>query len=382
MGRTKTVGRVMRRLCCVVCCVVAFAPWHAATAAAITFEPAAQDGGYVTIPVTIRAEGREGVAALQFDVAYDPAMFELTEIQPGAAAEAAGKYAVSSDLSAGVARVIVAGMNQDTIADGDVVHLVFAPLTALDGGGVLSPSAAVVSDPFGNPINVETLDLSAPLPTASKSGDDAEPASADADTGGGVLTNTASPEEAYSAASGAETPTIMPFGTPLDAPMDALEGEEEAPDFVPQSESQSRSYASQVGRYLDRANRLRETTRTGASNSSTVLTGQARGGGRRIQPRETSVPTSLAAGAGGTLERGQDGQPADLDMFAAAAPGTLAHPPLRTDGRLPGGAVVLHDAGVRPEFSWHMPALLGAVLTAAAVLCAWAFRPRRPARTR
>ncbi|NIA15980.1 MAG: hypothetical protein GWP08_18100, partial [Nitrospiraceae bacterium] len=181
---------------------------------------------------------------------------------------------------------------------------------------------------------------------------------------------------ASASASASETPTIVPFG----APLDAFEEDEETNSAAP--ESASRSYASRVGRYLDRADRLRSAVGTGTSASDAVSTGLARGGRSRLRLRESAAPDSARVQTGGPSESGQGAELDDLDMLAAVAPGTFGRSSLLADGAASGGAVLAYEPGMSQEFSWHMPALLGAVLTAAGVLSVWALRPRKPAKTR
>jgi len=151
-----------------------------ATAALIAFDEALMANGYLTIPVTVYGGENEDVAALQFDMRFDGARFALVEVQTGPAAADAGKHALYSDVFGDGARVMVTGLNQAVIPDGEVARIVLAPL---DGGAAVDTfelQAPVVSDPFGNRLEAELgdpLDFGAdPQAPASKNleEDDAE----------------------------------------------------------------------------------------------------------------------------------------------------------------------------------------------------------------
>ncbi len=65
------------------------------------------------------------VGGVQMDVSFDAATLTLTTVQPGASAQEAGKNVSFNELSQGVVRIIVAGLNQKTIQDGALAALAF-----------------------------------------------------------------------------------------------------------------------------------------------------------------------------------------------------------------------------------------------------------------
>ncbi|MEK7793865.1 MAG: cohesin domain-containing protein, partial [Candidatus Hydrogenedentota bacterium] len=122
----------------------------AASGATLRFGDVTTDAqGYLHVPVTIAAEDYEQVAGLQFDLNFDETNFAFMDVVLGPSAENAGKDAVFTDAFTGTTRVLVVGMNQNTMQDGGVAELVFDPLdaSALDS---LELTGGLVSDPFGN----------------------------------------------------------------------------------------------------------------------------------------------------------------------------------------------------------------------------------------
>jgi hypothetical protein len=118
------------------------------------------NGRSLTVPVMFSASPGCAVAALQFDVEFDPAVLALPPaggVLEGAAAKAAGKQISFSKVSPEKIRVLVVGLNADVIADGEVAKLNFG----VSGGAVSAASAvhirnAVLADPNGSEIPTQT----------------------------------------------------------------------------------------------------------------------------------------------------------------------------------------------------------------------------------
>jgi len=126
----------------------------AAFASEITLQDALVGEEYVSIPVTITTDGADQPASLQFDVTYDAANFAVLDVQVGDAAAQAGKSAVFSESGTGTLTVLVAGLNQTVISDGVIANVSLCPLIQTADTQALFLDAVVVSDPFGNPIDV------------------------------------------------------------------------------------------------------------------------------------------------------------------------------------------------------------------------------------
>ncbi len=95
------------------------------------------NGNQYTFPVVLQGNA-EGVAALDFRLAYDPAVFTPVGAQSGRSALQAQKQ-VSSNVSApGEFIVVLVGFNQNTVAPGEVVEVVLEKISnAADGNTVL-----------------------------------------------------------------------------------------------------------------------------------------------------------------------------------------------------------------------------------------------------
>lgn len=75
------------------------------------------------IPVVLSG-GADGVAALDFRVSYDPTVFEPIDIVAGAAATAAQKQVTGNAPSPGEYIVVMMGLNQTTVSQGEIAQLV------------------------------------------------------------------------------------------------------------------------------------------------------------------------------------------------------------------------------------------------------------------
>ncbi len=110
-------------------------------------------GTNVQVPVYLESTGGAQAAGLQVDVAFDTSVLTFVQSSTGSAATAAGKMASSSPLLSGNLRLLVAGLNQNVIANGVVVLLEFqisaaAPVSTTS----LVASNALSSNPQAQPI--------------------------------------------------------------------------------------------------------------------------------------------------------------------------------------------------------------------------------------
>jgi len=109
-------------------------------------------GGAMAVPIQI-VRGQESVGAVQFDFRYDPARYAFVEAEAGRAAAGAGKDAMFTEVQPGVVRVIVAGMNEQSMASGTIATLHFESLAPGASFAELHDSASLervtVSDPAG-----------------------------------------------------------------------------------------------------------------------------------------------------------------------------------------------------------------------------------------
>jgi len=112
-------------------------------------------GETVRVPVTLTNASGYEIAAVSMDVSYDVAVFENARAEIGPAGSAAGKYVVFNEISSGILRVGVSGVNQNLIGDGVVAYVVFDIKTDAVMGQTDLGNAPSASDPSGNDVPIE-----------------------------------------------------------------------------------------------------------------------------------------------------------------------------------------------------------------------------------
>jgi hypothetical protein len=132
--------------------------------------------GTIRVPIVLGASGPESIAALQLDFTFETAQIQFTAVEAGASALSAAKSAHANPLAPGTARVIIAGLNRNAIPEGIVAWVRFSPAPGAVPPFVLGVGATVLSDPYGNAVEVDTipdtltLDPGASLALTSDSG--------------------------------------------------------------------------------------------------------------------------------------------------------------------------------------------------------------------
>ena len=101
----------------------------------------------VTLDVTWSAEGASATD-VQFDVEYDSTALSITPTA-GKAAGAAAKVIQVSNPQTGRKRILITGLNQNLIGDGQLVVLTVSVKAGASGTQALKPGAAVWSDKAG-----------------------------------------------------------------------------------------------------------------------------------------------------------------------------------------------------------------------------------------
>ncbi len=86
-----------------------------------------------TFPVVLQGDA-EGVAALDFRLAYDPAVFNPVSAQSGTTALQAQKQVSSNIAAPGEFVVVLMGFNQNTVGAGEVVEVVLEKIGEPSGG--------------------------------------------------------------------------------------------------------------------------------------------------------------------------------------------------------------------------------------------------------
>lgn len=138
---------------------IAFGGASFAATTTVGAQDAAPGESRVRLPVTLALGSGEQVGGLQFDLVFDANALELQEVATGAAAKAASKDVFSSPLSSGRVRVLIAGLNQNTIADGVVADAFFGVASRARAGSLpIAVKSVVLSDPFGNAVPAQHAD--------------------------------------------------------------------------------------------------------------------------------------------------------------------------------------------------------------------------------
>jgi hypothetical protein len=131
---------------------------HAATLTVSSVADAAPGQALVEAAVLLENAAYEEVSGIETDVEFDPAVLQLKSVSVGAAASDAGKKVSSNILDSGIVRVIVTGLNQDAIGDGDVAVISFSVLAdAAAGVFPVTLSDPRLVSPTGAEVSVEAV---------------------------------------------------------------------------------------------------------------------------------------------------------------------------------------------------------------------------------
>jgi len=289
----------------------------------------------------VEGYGSDEVAALQFDLHFDESRFALVEVQTGAAAAAAGKQALYSDVLGSGARVMVTGLNQAVMPDGEVARVVLAPLDGPDGAATLEMGGPVVSDPFGNPIEAE---LGEPLAYGS---DPQAPASKSDEDSGSETGQERQGADVADAGSSADGGVDLPSDSamPLDQGLPGLPAAD-APSAA-SADSLTAAIIERLTGYRDKPARPYWPS---PSASAQAAAPRAASGTRTLK-RPTAGRTSVSD-AGVHQDAGDvrgDG-PADERMLLAAA--VVAHPAAHVTGVPAGRSPVPGRPSPRSPRAW------------------------------
>lgn len=112
--------------------------------------------GSIRVPVVLGPLREESVAALQFDLTFEATQLQFSAVEAGPSAVDASKTAQANPLKSGTARVIIAGLNRNALADGIVAWLRFSPVPGAHAPFILGIGGTVLSDPFGTAVGVHT----------------------------------------------------------------------------------------------------------------------------------------------------------------------------------------------------------------------------------
>jgi uncharacterized protein (TIGR03437 family) len=145
-------------LVCLVCFTLA--PLRAQTTAQLSVgSPSTQPDGTVIVPVQLTSAGLQ-VAAVQFDISVDNSVASLA-LTIGSSGSSASKDIHTAGVAGPALRVVLAGMNQNTIADGTLVSLFVTPAAA-GFSGTVNVFNTVASDGAGSNLSISGTSTGGP----------------------------------------------------------------------------------------------------------------------------------------------------------------------------------------------------------------------------
>lgn len=149
MSNAKTKNNDLARCARLVGLVLASAVF---VGASLVLDGPTQSGDVVAYPVSVVLDPAENAAGIQFDIDFDPAAVQVVDIQPGPAADYAGKTVEFSMYDEDTARVLVLGMNEAELGSGVVANVYVTPVEGSGGTTALRLTGVAFCDPAGNPV--------------------------------------------------------------------------------------------------------------------------------------------------------------------------------------------------------------------------------------
>jgi len=126
-------------------------------AATLTIGSASSSPGTknIAIPINLTSVPGEKVCSFNFDLNFDASKLSFKEVTLGSAATQVGKSLSFSQPSSNTIRVVVVGLNQNVIRNGEVLTFTFNILrNAPAGKAEISITKASISDPNGKALPV------------------------------------------------------------------------------------------------------------------------------------------------------------------------------------------------------------------------------------
>ncbi len=113
----------------------------------------AENGTQIVLNTLLTVSGSEAVSAIQYDVLYNPVVCEVISVTAGPSSISAQKQVQYNILSAGKVRIIIAGLNQNTIPGGSVAQITLQVCRSAPAGNYsLALSGVILSSPTGSSV--------------------------------------------------------------------------------------------------------------------------------------------------------------------------------------------------------------------------------------
>ena len=114
----------------------------------------------ISIPMNLSSASGERVCGFNFDLNYDASKLSFKDVTLGSAATEVGKSLSYSQPSSNTVRIVVIGLNQNVIGNGEVLTFTFNVLNnAPVGKAELTITKASISDPNGKSLAVKTSEV-------------------------------------------------------------------------------------------------------------------------------------------------------------------------------------------------------------------------------
>jgi hypothetical protein len=144
-------------VCCITVLICTLLLTSTLKAATLTIGSASgSPGKSISIPINLTSASGEKVCGFNFDLNYDAAKLSFKEVTLGYVAMDAGKSLSFSQPSSNTIRVVVVGLNQNVIGNGEVLNFTFDILrNAPVGKTELTITKASISDLNGKALRVD-----------------------------------------------------------------------------------------------------------------------------------------------------------------------------------------------------------------------------------
>lgn len=103
------------------------------------------DGEHITIPVLLEGDVGQGVSTMDFQLNYDPGVLEPVAVTQGVASRSAGKQVQANKRGDGEYKIVVVGLNQNTVSSGEVANVIFQRVGSQGGRTDLHITASTLS---------------------------------------------------------------------------------------------------------------------------------------------------------------------------------------------------------------------------------------------
>ncbi len=111
-----------------------------------------------TLPINLIPAVGEEISATQFDMVFDTNALSFTSVEAGEQTLTAGKTVSFNTLENGSVRIIIAGLNLNTIGEGIIAHFhMVTKNTVVPGTYNVSAENILLSSPIGETINSESI---------------------------------------------------------------------------------------------------------------------------------------------------------------------------------------------------------------------------------